>query len=395
MIAMNPIKFCIVALSLLSLTCHAQKRFMKGVYPIGDNPRIGYITTMVPSEPILFEGQPILRLAFYNNITKALLDTEGHSERTFPRLMPKFLGTEKLHETGSTIYASVRPQLRMYVEGSVPVKMPTYRILGGYQVLRKIDQKNFVALSIESGHYSNGQSGCTYNDSLVDGTPECKAIHAAITEDSDLAGMLNRKNGEFSTNMTEVIVNYRRNVFDTTKSKKYADRAHSVKLGYVNLHDKFWYLVDFGGYDGDAVKIYGQHRILAGYEFIKNFNVNIPESELRGRNWDYFSVGLDGEYIFNAFGPVQPFRFEGHATLYLFSGVGFTTRLIYGHDNYNIRLVDSGVQAFWGVSWNSFPVPRLAVADYGDRSEVDNWRVRRAKRKQATRPEGTTKKMRF
>jgi hypothetical protein len=44
------------------------------VYPIGDNPSIGYKTSMVPSiEKILFEANPILRLPLYNNIQRKLM----------------------------------------------------------------------------------------------------------------------------------------------------------------------------------------------------------------------------------------------------------------------------------------------------------------------------------
>ena len=44
---------------------------------------------------------------------------------------------------------------------------------------------------------------------FVDESAECRAIYNGLTPDTDLSEVLNRNSANFSTNLTELIVNYR------------------------------------------------------------------------------------------------------------------------------------------------------------------------------------------
>ena len=59
-------------LMLIPLFSIAQKNFNNyfQFYPIGDDPNIGYRTSIIPSEKLIFEANPNVRYSFYNNIQK-------------------------------------------------------------------------------------------------------------------------------------------------------------------------------------------------------------------------------------------------------------------------------------------------------------------------------------
>lgn len=84
-------------------------------YPISDDPNILYKTSMVPYETILFEANPIVHFSFFNNIYQ-------YQDRVRPG---------KRHK--QAWYLLYKPELRMYTDNSLPVKMPTYRITAGTQ----------------------------------------------------------------------------------------------------------------------------------------------------------------------------------------------------------------------------------------------------------------------
>ena len=68
---------CISCLGLMSYL-YAQVNIFQEVYPIGENPNIGYKTSMVPEkEHMIFEANPILRMALYNNFRQKLVDNSG------------------------------------------------------------------------------------------------------------------------------------------------------------------------------------------------------------------------------------------------------------------------------------------------------------------------------
>jgi hypothetical protein len=317
-------------LILLCILCsmqgfvYAQTNIFLQYYPISDDPSVGWKSSLVKSETILFEANPTMRFNVFNNFFSGLADGKPHTQAW---------------------YVSFRPQIRMYTDNSLPVKTPSYRILLGTQHLYSIpNTDNLFAFSVESGHFSNGQSGGAFTELYDDDSKESNDIYKTITPQSNLSAILNRKSGNFSTNLTEIIGNYRINKLDRNNIPK---QTHSLKLGALIYHDNFLGVLNFGGYTADDIKIYGRLRSLAGYEFTRTI-----KNEMR------YSLSLDAELISGAHQSVEPLRLDAKVKLYPFKKVsdfGFFTTLIWGHDNYNYRFVDSGWQYGLGITWNLFP----------------------------------------
>ncbi len=334
---MYKILFILFASGLLSFDCAGQKKIFNAVYPIGENPNIGYKTSMVPSiEKILFEANPTFRMPLYNNILRHFQNGS---------------------RSGSTLYFNFRPQFRMYTDNSLPVKMPSYKIsILGYQKLIRLPESKFakdhlLAFAIESGHYSNGQSGCAFDKNIPDGSPACDSVYKLITPHTDLSKLLNRESGNFSTNYTELIINYR--YITKIDEDQVPLSGLSFKLGWNRYHDKLLWLADIGGYSDEDIKIYGRNRFMFGVDGFKSINKT---------NWlkrklciDRFSGNINAEYISRPHPFVKPLRIELSATAYFINNVGVFISGIFGHDNYNFRFVDSGSQFFAGICFDIFP----------------------------------------
>jgi hypothetical protein len=107
----------------------------------------------------------------------------------------------------------------MFNDASMPVKTPSYKIGIGYQHLFSLNKANefgdlgsrnlqYIAIAFETGHFSNGQSGAAFDENLIDGTPAADSLYQHIDDNTNLAAILNRKSGNFSTNYTELMVKY-------------------------------------------------------------------------------------------------------------------------------------------------------------------------------------------
>lgn len=320
----------ILTVGLLSQLAAQNKQTYLQVYPIGDDPNIRWMSSYIDKETILFEANPTVRFGFTNNFVQGLQNNKQHTRAW---------------------YIAYRGQLRMYTDNSLPVKMPSQRVLLGTQHMFRLIQgsnqlkEKFVSFSLESGHYSNGQIGCAFSTIEFDQTPACDSIYAIITPDSDLSDMLNRNTGNFSTNMTELIINFRSVDLD---EEFYTERMHSVSLGYLLYHDRMLGIFDIGGFSDNDIKIYGRHRLLATYEYVAPLNWGNRR----------FSLKQNFELIIGAHNSVQPIRSETMAILFPFEesrALGFQVSLITGHDNYNYRFVDAGTQVTVGVTWSIFP----------------------------------------
>jgi len=318
--------FTILSIALLQATStDAQHNFngFSQYYPIGEGPNINLRTSYVKSETILFEANPTVRYSFYNDMQKKLGENRNHAH---------------------AYYIAARPQLRMYTDSSLPVKMPAYRVLLSTQQLWRVKDHNLFSFSIESGHYSNGQSGCAFNELYTDGSRECDSVYSLITDDTDLSAILNRRNGNFSTNMTELLFNYRINRLDDDDMP---DRVHSITFGATLFHDRFLGIFDFGGYSDADIKIYGRFRFHAGYEYERVLN-----------NGMRLSVSENMELISKPHKSVNPFRSVTTVTWFpkkLVKEFGVYMSYVFGHDNYNFRFVDSGHQGVIGITWSGFP----------------------------------------
>lgn len=294
-------------------------------YPIGEDPNICYKTSYVKSETILFEANPNVRYSFYNNILRGLMKGRKYTQGWF---------------------LEFRPQIRMYVANSYPVRMPSYRIFIGTQHMFRLSDRELFAFSIESGHYSNGQNMSALSDKFADGSPESDSLYRMVNASTNLSKIINRYSGNFSTNLVEIILNYRINRYDKNRNPY---KVHSFKIGTVIYQRRFWGVFPFGSYSKYDLMMYGKYRYLTGYEYIHVFKKG------EGKR---ISIAENIELIQGAQASVNPIRCETTFTVYPFiktNTLGFFISYIYGHDNYNLRFVDSGHQVAVGFSWSQFP----------------------------------------
>lgn len=320
--------------------CKAQNRDFGGfkqIYPIGDNPSIQFMSNYKTSnEHILFEANPIVRFAFYSDIIEKLYNNRPHAQ---------------------AYYVALQPQWRMYTDSSLPVKMPSFQVrIGTQHIVRGYvnDDKqinNFWTFSFESGHYSNGQQGSSFSSLYTDGSPQGDSIYTTITDTTQLSRILNRKNGNFSTDITEIYASYRFNKLDGNYIPK---RTHAVTAGITLYHDKFLFILPFGGFSDDDIKLYGRIRFHAGYEFIKV----LQKPFLFLKRGTRYSLSENIEIIAGAHPSVNPYRSVTTASLFPFNGskeFGFYITLASGHDNYNYRFVDKGTVICGGIMFHIFP----------------------------------------
>ncbi|MDH5381851.1 MAG: hypothetical protein OEW75_13415, partial [Cyclobacteriaceae bacterium] len=237
--------FLFLSLCLCNQLIFAQKDFNDYAlfYPIGEDPNIRILSSYVKDETILFEAEPNMKYNLYNDFLKGLMDGEKYTK---------------------AYYISMKPHLRMYTDNSLPVKMPSYRVFLGTQQLFRLSNNRFLSFSLESGHYSNGQSGCAFSEIYEDGSVECENVYSTIDDQTNLSSLLNRKNGNYSTNLTELRTNYRLNKLDEDDIPYL---IHSFDVGYLLYHDKFLGLGNFGGYSDNDIKLYGRHRFLFRYDY--------------------------------------------------------------------------------------------------------------------------------
>lgn len=134
-------------------------------------------------------------------------------------------------------YFSMVPQIRLYSGNSLPVKTPSYKGFAGTQHLFRLTKESiksrpdfFLGFSLETGHYSNGQTGCSFSRKYDDKTAQSDSIYSLITPDTDLSAILNRKSGNFSTNLTQLVINFRLYNLD---SLNIPCRMHSITAGYI------------------------------------------------------------------------------------------------------------------------------------------------------------------
>lgn len=319
--------FSILILLGINISHSQSWKGYKEYYPIHTKPSIGYMSSMNSTEGIVFDAKPFVYYSFWNNMRSRI--------------------TDSLYKPGNTIYFLFQPHLRMYDEKSLPVKMPTYRAALGWQILKERRSNNdFYVLGFESGHYSNGQSGCAFATGITDETSACNNVLASITPQSNLSLLLNRDNGNFSTNWSKVSFNYRIN---KTKEGGKPRIAHSISAAYELYHNKLLGLFNIGGYSDFDIKIYGRHRFNIGYEFIHTYSAKTR-----------YSFEVKGEYISNPHNFIK--RFRGEALVVWYPGnldFGIYATYVSGHDNYNYRFVDSGNQISFGFIWDLFaPISR-------------------------------------
>ena len=298
-----------------------RKAGFKEYYPIHVKPSLSYLSSMYEGEDILFDAKPTAYYSIHNDM--------------------RFKMENFIYKPSYALYLTFQPHIRMYNENSKPVKTPSYKLLLGGQVLIKTRNDDFLAIALETGHYSNGQSGCAFGEGLEDESAECIAVHQTITNQSDLSELLNRTNGNFSTNLTNLMLSYRMNWFDEENTPF---KALELSGYWTWYHNNLIGLIDIGGYTPFDIAIYGRHRFGLGAEFMHNF-----------LNKFRYTASLKTEYISGSHPFVEPWRIEANYTIYPFNGnLGVFISYITGHDNYNFRFVDSGNQFSLGITWDWF-----------------------------------------
>lgn len=290
-------------------------------YPIHESPTVGWRSKLKQDAAIVFDFHPVLTTSFYNNFKRKIEE-------------------EKLFGMG--YYFSFRPHFRMYAKNSTPVQMPSYRIFLGLQHMYRLHNEHLVSYAIESGHYSNGQSGCAIGEGFDDQSTACDSLYTLITDDSNLSEMINRTNGDFSTNLSQFTINYRY-LPDQLKTRNFR-MIHSANFGVVYYHNNFLGLVDAGGHSANAIEMYGRWRFLLSYQYTHQWNSGYR-----------FTVAEDIEIIEGAHPYVNPIRAVTTASFFLPGNLGIYISYSYGHDDYNLRFVDSGHQFGVGLVWDMFP----------------------------------------
>lgn len=305
-------------------------------YPIADDPNIKIRPInnyKYQHAEILFEANPIVRYNFINNYAKNLQNSE---DRAF------------------AFYLSYRPQLRMYTTLSLPVITPSNKLLGGTQQTWRMreekDKLELLSFSLETGHFSNGQDDCAFARGVPDGSAACDSVYNLITSSTNLAEILNRRSGNFSTNLTELIINYR---FYTITDHYRPKKMHSLNVGSIFYHDRLLGVFNIGGYSDEDIRIYGRWRFLLEYEYLWVFEGD-ENRRISGR--------LKVLRIQKPHNSVEPWRVEGTITYYPWEeskSLGIFADVNLGHDDYNFRFVDSGTMISLGIAWDQFPQPKL------------------------------------
>lgn len=294
-------------------------------YPMTELPTVGWKSKMRSDEPVLFDFHPILTLEFYSNFEENMK-------------------AKKL--LNMNYYFSFRPHFRMYAKNSTPVQMPSYKIFLGLKHLYRINDQHYLGYGIESGHYSNGQSGCALMGGGDDKSASCDSMYALVNSNSDLSAMINRVNGDYATNLSKLDIAYRYiSAFDDFNRPK---QIHAFTLGIVRYHNNFFGIVDFGGFTDNSIAMYGRWRFLVSYAYSYQWS-----SGYRIR------VSEDMEFIQGAHPSVNPFRSLTTTTIYFPRHIGFFMSYNYGHDDYNLRFVDSGHQFGFGMTWDMFAPIRV------------------------------------
>lgn len=324
--------FCFSLLLISCFNVFGQKSFahFAQFYPMGEDPGLRFMSSYTPQETIMFEANPFVNYSFYNDFSHGLLQADRKQLQAW--------------------YIAFRPTVRVYTDMALPLRTPSLKFYVGTQHLFRINHSNsqihkYWGFSFESGHYSNGQSGSSFSEKYNDGTYG-DSIYLLINDATDLSEMLNRKNGNYSVNLTEVVLNYRAYKMDTANVPR---RMHSISLGYVLYHRHFFGVLDMGGITKNDAAIIGRHTMSVNFEYMK-----VLERFAERR----FSLKQHVEYIYKTHPFINPFRMESSCTFYPFQNakeIGLVLSYIYGHDNYNYRVVDSGHQMTLGITWSQFP----------------------------------------
>jgi hypothetical protein len=244
-------------------------------------------------------------------------------------------GAQRLRATGCTLTFVPHFVLRQLSGGSAPVQTPTFNPAFEWTryTLYLEDSASVTArrsvragawrtasltgLHVRFGHYSNGQSGCLYENQA----PGSCAILPGIPE------TLNRTDGSFSTHYVEPALTLARLRFDSTGHER---RLASITLAVRHNPGN---LADVGGMSDELARTYGRQSVSAS----SVIRWRAERSRLL-RVRTVTNVLLEGECAVERPEPYDTCR--GSAGLSLsfpgMYGFGFAARYVGGWDYYNV-----------------------------------------------------------
>lgn len=293
----------------------AQKSPFSGYMAIQEESKLQWLSPANEDEPIVFNAKPVVYYQLHNSYEE-LLDSAAHS--------------------AASLYLNFSSEFRMYSDRSTPLRTPSYRIFIGWQNSYTLGEQSLFTYLIETGHYSNGQAGCAWNNLAQDQTFPCTKVFRTINDDTDLSQLLNRTNGNFSTNLSKLGFRMEH------KRKKPNSIYLNYDLIYTRYHAEFIGLIDYGGSGEQDVAIIGDGQI--------NFGLSLSKAIFSSSD---LVLRQELAYLQNSHPSIDPWRYSAHLSFYPSNWyTAFTFFFVQGHDNYNFRLVDSSTQFGVGLLWD-------------------------------------------
>lgn len=315
-----------------SICVHAQYESSVPFLPIHKAAYVkGGIDVIEPYEKQLLDACPRGLYAFKNTIIEHAIDPSSEKKM------------------GYAVFLDFEPQMRIYTEESKPVKTPSYKLTLGYQGMKRLttsrSKMEYFSFSVATGHYSNGQKGCAFSSGADDGDTECDKAFTDISDNTELHTILNRENGNFSTNLTSLSLQSDHIHYNDTDS--HPSHHWIFTATYRANHNKILGVIDLGGYSyGSEAHLYGKHEV----------GIRIKRKEFT--TYRPFSVEAGILALFDKHPSIYPYRLHVKSTLFPFEHLeklGFFIEAVYGYDDYNYRLVDTRAMVQAGLEYSFFP----------------------------------------
>jgi hypothetical protein len=250
--------------------------------------------------------------------------------------------------TAFTVPISMVFTVRMVNDFSSPVRTPSYQIrplfVQAFHLRRDADRKSFWLFNESVGfmHYSNGQSGCTYQG-FVEVNDDCVPVPdpGPIPAKRSFT-VANTRDGSFSTNFIPLIFNVRRGRLRSARDP--LDRQWSLGAE-VQIHP-------IGGLPGSAdiqqAATYGQHQFSVRGE---------REKRLGAITSKWIGVWRVAAEYTQRFGgnATNPPKFGAVETSYIFDRAGSFggfVRFNAGRDYYNIHFQEEAKFLVFGLKWD-------------------------------------------
>jgi len=287
-----------------------------------------YFSPVTPSgKNLLFEGQATGHYFIHNTLNDAVWQKEGGWKFVTPVTM-SFI-------------------VRMSTDRSSPVRTPAYKIRPFYLQsihLRRdtIDLNRFRLFEIGVGvtHYSNGQSGCTYQG--FSPSPDTSKDECDVTNPTLAARRItNTIDGDFSTTFLPVALHYRRGHL----SKPLSPVDHQLTLGAeLQIHPLQKWAP--GAMNGAQAAQYGQHQYSLNAELERRYFPKVLPGVGR--------VAADYTERFGGGAP-KHLRAETVEASYVLDRVehlGAFVRGHWGYDYYNIQWQSTKPFVAFGFMWD-------------------------------------------